>query len=93
MFRHWLARRAIEHEIPVGRSLRVAPPCRGRTTEATPGIDPARIAHHAERGGDDATLAWAAAAACRLAVARWGGTREELFTASGAMAVGDPALG
>ncbi len=50
------------------------------------GADPARIAHHAERAGDDATLARAAAAACQLAVAR-GANRDAAAHGERALAV------
>jgi tetratricopeptide (TPR) repeat protein len=73
LFRHELARRAIEHEVPPARARRL----HGTAVSALaarPGTDPARIAHHAERAGDEATLASASAAACRLALARGAGT-------------------
>jgi DNA-binding CsgD family transcriptional regulator/tetratricopeptide (TPR) repeat protein len=69
VFRHELARRAIEHEIPVGRRAELHRRA-VETLAARTNHDPARLAHHAERGGDDATLARASAAACRLAAAR-----------------------
>ena len=69
MFRHELARRAIEQEIPAGRAGELHRRA-VMTLTARPSNDPARLAHHAERGGDEATLARASAAACRLAVAR-----------------------
>ena len=37
---------------------------------ARPGVDPARVAHHAELAGDDRTLARAASRACHLAADR-----------------------
>jgi DNA-binding CsgD family transcriptional regulator/tetratricopeptide (TPR) repeat protein len=69
LFRHELARRAIEHEVPPARARRL----HGSAIAALatrPDTDPARIAHHAERAGDEAALAAASAAACRLALAR-----------------------
>ncbi len=69
VFRHELARRAIEQEVPVGRAGELHRRA-VLTLAARPNNDPARLAHHAERGGDEATLARASAAACHLAVAR-----------------------
>jgi DNA-binding CsgD family transcriptional regulator/tetratricopeptide (TPR) repeat protein len=68
-FRHELARLAIEADLDLG--LRRA--LHQRAVEALllrPGIDPARIAHHAEAAGDDETLATSARRAFLLAATR-----------------------
>jgi DNA-binding CsgD family transcriptional regulator/tetratricopeptide (TPR) repeat protein len=87
VFRHELARRAIEQEIPVGRVGELH-----RRAVATladrPNTDPARLAHHAERGGDEATLASASAAACHLAAAR-SANRETIDHGERALAVAE----
>jgi tetratricopeptide (TPR) repeat protein len=69
-FRHELARLAVEDVVPAGRRRRIhAELLRGLRDGATPGRDPARLAHHAERAGDaEAALAYAQEAA-RLAAA------------------------
>jgi DNA-binding CsgD family transcriptional regulator/tetratricopeptide (TPR) repeat protein len=69
VFRHELARRAIEQEIPAGRAGELHRRA-VLTLAARPSNDPARLAHHAERAGDETTVARASADACRLAVAR-----------------------
>ena len=68
-FRHELARLAVELELTdeCGRRLheRAVAVLSGR-----PGVDPARVAHHAAAAGDDRALAQAATEACRLALER-----------------------
>jgi DNA-binding CsgD family transcriptional regulator/tetratricopeptide (TPR) repeat protein len=68
-FRHELARRAVEDdlsEVRRGELHRRAVDA----LQARPSVDPARIAHHADAGGDNAALARSARAACLLAAAR-----------------------
>jgi DNA-binding CsgD family transcriptional regulator/tetratricopeptide (TPR) repeat protein len=64
-FRHELARRAVEESLPAlgarGRHARVL------AALQTLGADPARLVHHAERAGDDETLAQVAPEAARSA--------------------------
>ena len=64
-FRHELARRAVEESLTAlgarGRHARVL------AALQTLGADPARLVHHAERAGDDETLAQVAPEAARSA--------------------------
>ena len=87
VFRHELARRAIEHEIPAGRAGELHRHAVA-TLAARASIDPARLAHHAERGGDEPTLARASAAACRQAAAR-SANREAVDHGERGLAVAD----
>ena len=68
-FRHELARQAVEDELSAGRRGELH---RGAVAalRARPGVDPARIAHHAEAGGDHAALARSARDASLLATGR-----------------------
>ncbi len=68
-FRHELARLAAEGAIDDHRRRELH--CRAvATLSARPGVDPARLAHHAAAAGDDELLASAATEACILAVER-----------------------
>jgi DNA-binding CsgD family transcriptional regulator/tetratricopeptide (TPR) repeat protein len=87
VFRHELARRAIEQEIPSGRAGELHRRA-VMTLSNRANADPARLAHHAERGGDEATLARASAAACREAAAR-GANREAIDHGERALAVAE----
>lgn len=66
VFRHELARRAVEAEVPPGRGVHLHR--RLLAALIAHGADPARIAHHAEAAGDaEAVLTFAPLAAARAA--------------------------
>ena len=68
-FRHELGRLAVEAELSVTARRDLHRRAVAALT-ARPGVDPARVAHHAELAGDDRTLARAASRACHLAADR-----------------------
>ena len=75
-----------------GRALRDGPRATSTAgssacSQARPGVDPARIAHHAELAGDDRALARAASRACHLAADRTA-YREAVRHGERALAVG-----
>ena len=85
-FRHELGRLAVEAEL----SVTARRDLHGRVVAALqvhPGVDPARIAHHAELAGDDLALARAASRACHLAADRTA-FREAVRHGERALAVG-----
>ena len=75
-FRHDLARRAVEDAIPPLRRRRLDGLVL-RALEDAGGADPARLAHHARRAGDEAAIRRLAPAAARTASAA-GGHRQAL---------------
>jgi hypothetical protein len=74
-FRHELARRALEAAIPTGRRRQLNLELLSHL-ESRAGIDPARLAHHADAAGDRAAVLRHAPEAARYAGAR-GAHREE----------------